>query len=321
MTAAHFTCNGQSRTITDAGSTAGTELKAAAGCPCGCYLRNPFSGVCVQCKPRQLCRFDGVAVTAEHRTDAAPTWRTPVTVPRPLGRHLLQLIKLPKGISINSVTEPIKKGGRDFDKVVRKAGNDIQAEVKRGADRVVSSGTTGATFTPDPDRVERVADQVGDVVDQARAAAADPSGFIRNTLINGAKDFISNELEEVSIFFVCLFVFCLRFTLPFFADTTNHLLLKINPMSLAPWQALSISNVCYTQTVKDTFSEHGAWKAYYGRRLWKGRIAGLGAGLLFPGTSSFAAAEIMSELKAQVDSTSGLLERAVADAVRIVVAD
>lgn len=40
---------------------------------------------------------------------------------------------------------------------------------------------------------------MGDVLDKAKAITSDPSGYIRNTIINGATDLIGDQLEQVGV--------------------------------------------------------------------------------------------------------------------------
>ncbi|GBG00597.1 hypothetical protein Rsub_13407 [Raphidocelis subcapitata] len=123
------------------------------------------------------------------------------------------------------------------------------------------------------DSAKRAAAKVGDVLDEARAAVSDPSGYIRKTIINGAQDFIGDQLES----------------------------------------ALAVKNVCTTNDEKDAFRA-GGWTAYYGKRLWDGRLAAMAVGSIVPATSGLAINEFYSELKAQTNSVMDQLEQAASDA-------
>jgi hypothetical protein len=40
---------------------------------------------------------------------------------------------------------------------------------------------------------------VGDVLDEAKVITSDPGGYIRSTIINGAQDYIGDQLEQVGV--------------------------------------------------------------------------------------------------------------------------
>ncbi|KIY98685.1 hypothetical protein MNEG_9279 [Monoraphidium neglectum] len=116
--------------------------------------------------------------------------------------------------------------------------------------------------------------RVGAVVDEARAAYTDPSGYIRNAIIR------SNPAVMIT-------------------------------QALA--RELDVKNICDTDERKAAFSA-GGWRGYYGKRLWDSRSVALLVGSVIPATSAAAVSEILSEMKSQYSTAMSLLDKAVEDA-------
>jgi hypothetical protein len=145
--------------------------------------------------------------------------------------------------------------------------------------------------------------KTGEVFDAARAAISDPSGYIRENIINLAQDFIGDQLEEVSCEAskkqtVCLQVPVCRLS-------------RFVPPCL---QQLGIKNICDNKA-KINFGG-GDWHPYFGKRLWETRGYGLLVASVVPATSAAAIQELMNELRAQYASIINMLEQAARDAVR-----
>jgi len=182
--------------------------------------------------------------------------------------------------------------------------------VQQGAQKVYDDAEAAvAKAVKDVDKFGRKLDQAGAILDEARAAIVDPSGYIRETIIGGAKDLIGDQLEKVR-------------EAPAAGQSRERLLslpVKACAQTLTPPptnqpQALGVSNVCNTDAKRAAFRA-GGWNAYFGKRLWDSRSVTMLVGSLFPATSAAATREIYSEIKGQSEAMFDMLERAARDAV------
>jgi hypothetical protein len=141
----------------------GRHLRGASGCDCGCLVRNPFSGGCSQCKP---CALAQATASRKDPVNCEPT-PTPSVYRVAPGRRLLAASGCDCGCQVRN---PLGRGCSVCKPCVLAGAQDAAAKAVTTLQKTVDK------FGTDLNRV-------GAVVDEARAAYTDPSGYIRNAII------------------------------------------------------------------------------------------------------------------------------------------